>query len=168
MTCEFKPTGCVGWLSHSCKERLIFHWFTLCTVELWQYAGKRWMISMVTCSCVSSWGPRLEWRCDCLHGADDVEDQGGCKGQKMTSDPSAPLCSAPRLASRRGRRQVWEAYTCSHRVLGHCPGEGMVEQSGRSLRELNVVITSCIWEQDRKAIGAKINSVFICLYFISE
>lgn len=40
---------------------------------------------------ISSWRSWLQRRCICLHGVNGLEDQGGRKGQKMTSEPSAQL-----------------------------------------------------------------------------
>ena len=91
--------------------------------------------SNIICSCVSSGGPRLERRCVRLPGADDVEDQGGCKGQKMTSDPSAPLSAArlPAFMFVSRKSEVQEACTCSQRV-------SLVERS-----EQREVFISKVW-----------------------
>lgn len=58
--------------------------------------------------CVFSGRSRLERRCICLHGANDLEDQGGHKGQKMTSDPSTPSAQEASPCSQRVQVRVSE------------------------------------------------------------
>ena len=42
-------------------------------------------------SCVPSGWPRLQRRRQCLHGADVLEAEGGCKGQEMTTNTPPQL-----------------------------------------------------------------------------
>lgn len=76
VTCRCHP-GAVKAVHMVWKRRLIFPCVS--------FSGRSW----------------LKRRCIRLHGADDLEDQGGCKGEKMTSDPTAPLPSAE-LPARTG------------------------------------------------------------------
>lgn len=110
------------------------------------------------CSCVSSGGPRLERRRVCLLGADVLEDQGGCKGQKMTSDPSTPLSSVqlPAFVLAAGRQRS----SGGLEALGEWRSECRGEEGERCFS------TVCLLDWIRtvfKAIGAQINNVFICL-----
>lgn len=115
-------------------------------------------------TCISSGGPRLQWRCICLSGANDLEDQRGHKGQKMTSDPTTPLSSGQLPAST----EVQEACTCSHRVKVRVSGESLGQTDAFSTRSLSLSLLLPVELNERtaspfKAIGAQINSVFICL-----
>lgn len=101
---------------------------------------------------ISSWRSWLQRRCICLHGVNGLEDQGGRKGQKMTSDPSAQLLLSDQESTCFSELQV-------NALLGNKKDFFFIR------RGLNLCCCSLTeWVADPfKAIGAQNNSVFICL-----
>lgn len=68
-------------------------WFLVCfSVQFWGFFSRFCCYYKITMYVyISSWRSWLQRRCICLHGVNGLEDQGGRKGQKMTSEPSAQL-----------------------------------------------------------------------------
>lgn len=105
-----------------------------------------------------------------------MEDKGGCKGQKMTSDPSTPPLSVALhafmlVAGRHRGEKVQESYTCCQRVKVRVSRErdGSAQLKVFSRNILRRAGPPVVLEKRSispfKAIGAQMINVFILFLF---
>lgn len=118
----------------------------------YEFATNKRRVSGLICVCRSSRGPRLQWGRICLHGADVLEDQGRCKSQKMTSDPTPPLSSVGAPAFML----VSETHACSGslRLFSESWSQSLWEKGWLNKKDnLMLLLTYCQPIQSNRSPG---------------